>query len=64
MFKGSSVLKADSIIDTVAFDSLYSKCRTYLLNLRMSRETGSAELRSPTGKSKGAVKQSRTVRKK
>ncbi len=64
MFKGASALKADSIIATVDFDSLYSKCQTYLLDLLMPRKTGSAELRSATGKQKGSVKQSRAGRKK
>ncbi len=63
-FKGTRALKADSIFASVDFDSLYSKCQAYLLDLLVSRKTGSAEWRSPARKPKGAVKQARVVRKR
>ncbi len=37
--KAGNVMKADSIIGSVDFDSLYRKCRTYLRNLLLADET-------------------------
>ena len=62
IFKGTSALKADSIIATVDFDSLYSKCQTYLLDLLMPNEPRSAEKSSLNVKQ--TVKQLRAMGRK
>ena len=64
MFGVTSALNADSIIQAVDFDSLYAKCLTYLLNLLSKQETRPPDGRSTARKRKGALKQSRAVRKK
>ncbi len=62
--RGADILNADSIIGSVDFDSLYSKCQIFLMNLLSAGKTGKQNRRVPGSKVGAIEKKAKGVGRK